>query len=119
MLALAGALALLATLVPAGAAAAGSSPPATRGKAAFRGYQEPLCTSRASLCADAYENPEGEYVGHDEPSVEFKSAVPGSGNDITYLITLPTDPKLFPTASGATGSTWNFQLRPTFWFGLN
>ena len=24
----------------------------------------------------------------------------------------------FPTASGATGTTWNFQLRPTFWFGL-
>src|SRR5207249_8371269 len=44
--------------------------------------------------------------------------VPGSGNDLTYVMTLPKDPKAQPTASGATGSTWNFQLRPTFWFGL-
>ena len=27
-------------------------------------------------------------------------------------------PRPVPTASGATGTTWNFQLRPTFWFGL-
>ena len=88
------------------------------GKAAFSGYQEPLCTSRASLCADPYDNPAGEYVGHDEPSVEFKSNVRGSGNDITYTVTLPTEPTKFPTQSGAHGTTWNFQLRPTFWFGL-
>ena len=43
--------------------------------------------------------------------------MPGSGNDITYLMTLPTEPKAFPTQSGV-GATWNFQLRPTFWFGL-
>jgi hypothetical protein len=84
----------------------------------FHGYSEPLCQSRTSLCADAYTNPPGEYVGHDEPSVEFKSGLAGSGNDITYTITLPTEPSTFPTASGASGSTWNFQLRPTFWFGL-
>ena len=65
-----------------------------------------------------YENPGDEYVGHDEPSVLFESGVKGSGNDITYTITLPKDPKEQPTASGATGTTWNFQLRPTFWFGL-
>jgi hypothetical protein len=57
-------------------------------------------------------------VGHDEPSVEFKSGVPGSGNDMTYTITLLTDPKQQPNASGAGGSTWNFELHPTFWFGL-
>ena len=48
----------------------------------------------------------------------FKSSRPGSGNDMTYTITLPKDPKTQPNASGAGGSTWNFQLRPTFWFGL-
>ena len=118
MLALLALLAMAAYALPVGAAAAASSSAtATGGKANFRGYQEPLCQSRASLCADAYENPKGEYVGHDEPSVEFKSHVPGSGNDITYLMTLPTEPNAFPTQSGV-GATWNFQLRPTFWFGL-
>jgi hypothetical protein len=80
--------------------------------------QDPLCTSHASLCADTYDNPSGSYVGHDEPSVLYKSGIPGSGNDITYTVTLPKDPKKQPNASGAGGTTWNFQLRPTFWFGL-
>ena len=48
----------------------------------------------------------------------FKSGRPGSGNDMTYTITLPKDPKKQPNASGKGGTTWNFQLRPTFWFGL-
>ncbi|GAA4719645.1 hypothetical protein GCM10025782_16270 [Pedococcus ginsenosidimutans] len=82
------------------------------------GYHEPVCQARSSLCADSYDNPADEYVGHDEPSVLFKSGVRGSGNDITYTMTLPREPKTRPTASGASGSTWNFQLRPTFWFGL-
>jgi hypothetical protein len=105
-------VALAVYLIPAGGAAAGA------GKLNFLGYQEPLCTSHASLCADPADNPNGEYVGHDEPSIEFKSGVRGSGNDITYLMTLPRDPKAFPNASGAGGTTWNFELRPTFWFGL-
>jgi hypothetical protein len=63
-------------------------------------------------------------VGHDEPSVLFKSNRPGSGNDITYTVTLPRDPTEQPSPSGAAdpqhplNTTWNFQLRPTFWFGL-
>jgi len=56
--------------------------------------------------------------GHDEPAALFKSAVPGSGNDITYTVTLPTEPKKLPRNNGPDGATWNFQLRPTFWFGL-
>jgi hypothetical protein len=102
------------------AASAVSQRPQTVDKAQSlaSGYQEPLCSSHNSLCADPYQNPSGEYVGHDEPSVIYKSGVPGSGNDMTYVITLPTDPKRQPNASGAGGSTWNFQLHPTFWFGL-
>jgi hypothetical protein len=84
---------------------------------AAQSYRAPLCESKSSLCVDTYDNPPDGYVGHDEPSIEFKSAVPGSGNDITYTMTLPKDPTARPSASGA-GSTWNFQLRPTFWFGL-
>jgi hypothetical protein len=110
-LAVAGAVLLAALTVPAASALASS-------RSMFKGYEEPLCQSRTSLCTDANDNPPGEYVGHDEPSLEFKSGLAGSGNDITYTMTLPTEPSSFPTASGATGSTWNFQLRPTFWFGL-
>ena len=78
----------------------------------------PFCQSHLSLCADTQPGALGTYVGHDEPSIEFKSGIPGSGNDITYTVTLPVDPQTQPTPSGATGTTWNFQLRPTFWFGL-
>lgn len=77
---------------------------------------EPLCESNQALCADPYTS-RGSYVGHDEPSVLFKSNVPGSGNDITYNLTLPTNPTAQPQNNG-TGATWDFQLRPTFWFGL-
>ncbi len=64
------------------------------------------------------EHAPGGYVGHDEPSLEFKSGRAGSGNDMTYTVKLPKDPKKQPNATGAGGTTWNFQLRPTFWFGL-
>ena len=77
-----------------------------------------LCTSRFSTCADPFEEVNGTYVGHDEPSVEFKSNIPGSGNNMTYVVTLPKDPTQKPNATGTGGTTWNFQLRPTFWFGV-
>ena len=107
----AGAVVVAALLVPAAASA-------SIGRAAFKGYDEPICQSPTSLCADVHNGVSGEYVGHDEPSVLFKSNIPGSGNDMTYTITLPTEPQQQPNASGANSSTWNFQLRPTFWFGL-
>jgi hypothetical protein len=81
-------------------------------------YNEPLCSSKHSLCVDSQQAPYGKYVGHDEPSLEFKSNLPGSGNDMTYTMVLPRDPKTQPNGSGAGGTTWNFQLRPTFWFGM-
>ena len=106
-LAVGGALLLAGLTLPAAAATA-----AAPGKLGF--YDKPLCTSGASLCADTYVNPPGGYIGHDEPSVEFKSGVRGSGNDITYTVTLPTEPSQFPNNTGDGGTTWNFQLRPTF-----
>jgi hypothetical protein len=78
---------------------------------------EPLCESHSSLCIDTYDNPGNEYVGHDEPSLEFKSGEAGSGNDMTYNIRLPKEPPILPQQDGS-GGTWNFELRPTFWFGL-
>jgi hypothetical protein len=110
-IALASAFALAVYLVPVGTAF-GSS---TAGKLAL---DEPVCASSVSLCADPGGSIDGYYVGHDEPSLEFKSNIPGSGNNVTYLMTLPKDPTVQPNASGAGGTTWNFQLRPTFWFGM-
>src|SRR3954447_19546612 len=103
-------------MLAASAVAAAQTP--TGGKAVFHGSTEPVCESAGSLCADLRRVPGADYVGHDEPSVLFKSDEPGSGNDITYTVTLPTDPKKQPRNNGPEGATWNFQLRPTFWFGL-
>jgi hypothetical protein len=98
-------------------ASASSGARTTFFKSASSAYEEPLCLSHASLCADVYTQLGDEYVGHDEPSLEFKSSEPGSGNDITYQVRLPDDPPQKPRADGS-GGTWNFELRPTFWFGL-
>ena len=112
---------LAAAALPASAASASSqaSSQAHVVRASAESYNNaPLCSSKRSLCVDSQHYPDGKYVGHDEPSLEFKSNLPGSGNDMTYTMTLPRDPKTQPNASGAGGATWNFQLRPTFWFGM-
>jgi hypothetical protein len=117
LLSILGLFVLAAASLPASAATrAGSSPRAASDSS--KGYDEPFCQSSRTTCADDSGKLGGEYVGHDEPSVLFKSGRPGSGNDMTYTVTLPRDPKKQPNASGKGGTTWNFQLRPTFWFGL-
>ncbi len=108
----------VAGVLALGPAAARPSARATFTPAAsIGGYAEPLCESHSSLCRDTYDNPGDEYVGHDEPSLAFKSSRPGSGNDITYDLRLPKEPPIKPQNDGS-GGTWNFELRPTFWFGL-
>jgi hypothetical protein len=57
------------------------------------------------------------YIGHDEPSVQFFSNRPGSGNNLTYWLRLPKDPPTKPEQHGA-GGNWNFQQHITFWFGM-
>ena len=73
----------------------------------------PAGVHRVGRAVDEY----GQYTGHDEPSALFYSTVPGSGNSSLYRLTLPTDPVAAPLQNG-TGSTWNFQLHPAFWFGM-
>lgn len=58
------------------------------------------------------------YVGHDEPSLLFYSNRPGSGNNSSYHLKLPTEPLAQPDAAGTTKTTWDFQLHPAFWFGM-
>ena len=79
----------------------------------------PLCEARVPLCPETYTHVsyEGQYVGHDEPSLLFYSDVPGSGNATTYRLRLPHEAPTMPTQDG-TGGTWNFQLHPAFWFGM-
>ena len=108
---------LAAAALPATAAASQGSSQAHVASAGSY-YHAPICASQKSLCADSETLLNGRYVGHDEPSLEFKSGLAGSGNDMTYVMTLPRDPKAQPNATGAGGTTWNFQLRPTFWFGM-
>jgi hypothetical protein len=59
---------------------------------------------------------EGNYVGHDEPSVLFYSNQAGAGNDMTWHLTLPSDPPASDPL--AAGKSFNFQLHPAFWFGM-
>jgi hypothetical protein len=110
-------LVLAAATLPATAATSATSRIQAR-QAGYPSTHQPLCQSSRSLCADLANNPKSGYVGHDEPSVLFKSGIPGSGNNMTYTVTLPKDPQKQPNKTGRGGATWNFQLRPTFWFGL-
>ena len=76
-----------------------------------------LNCARSAVCTEVQDPEEvfgqDNYVGHDEPSVLFYSNRAGSGNEMTYHMTLPSDPS--PTQAGA---TYNFQLHPAFWFGM-
>ncbi len=77
------------------------------------------CVKFSSQCTDPEPaiGPDGGYVGHDEPSVEFRSTKAGTGYDMTYQLQLPKNPPVRPKQNG-TGGTWDFELRPTFWLGL-
>ena len=110
-------IALTVTLAVALVLGAGAATPAAATSSTGLLGGEPLCESHHSLCRDAFKTPGDEYVGHDEPSVAFRSSEPGSANDMTYTLRLPDDPSTKPQQDGS-GGTWNFELRPTFWFGL-
>ncbi|GAC1402939.1 MAG: hypothetical protein NVS4B11_36890 [Ktedonobacteraceae bacterium] len=78
------------------------------------------CLTDSSRCTEVYDSEqvfgEGHYVGHDEPSNLFYSNRPGSGNQMRYDLTLPSDPS---SANPLTpGKSYNFQLHPAFWFGM-
>ena len=73
----------------------------------------------SGLCTDLARgvNYEGQYSGHDEPSLLFYSNKPGSGNSSVYFLRIPKDAPIKPKQNGR-GGTWNFQLHPAFWFGM-
>jgi hypothetical protein len=76
--------------------------------------QKPFISS--SLCTDP-RGPEGgqledngHYIGHDEPAVQFNSQVPGSGNNVQYMLTLPKERPL--------PATQTFENQITFWLSM-
>ncbi len=58
----------------------------------------------------------GHYVGHDEPSLLFDSKVPGSGNRMSYNLTLPTDPSA--SNPDKPGKSYAFELSGAEWLGM-
>jgi len=107
-LTLAGSFLVLA-LTLGGAGASGA--PGAAGK--------PECEDNSVICTEVFDSIgyAGAYTGHDEPATLFYSNTPGSGNNDLYSLTLPKEPPTRPVQNG-TGGTMNFQLHPTFWFGM-
>lgn len=76
------------------------------------------CAWASAMCTEVSSSDDvfGHYVGHDEPSVLFDSNVPGSGNHMSYNLTLPTDPSASdPTAPG---KSYQFELSGADWLGM-
>jgi len=80
---------------------------------------KPECDENSALCAEVFHSVgyAGGYTGHDEPAALFYSNAAGSGNSMSYRLKIPTEPPTPPNQAG-TGGTDNFQLHPTFWFGM-
>src|SRR6476661_8844863 len=109
---------LFAFLVAMGSVAYAA--PARSRVAAEEHHVRALCDDNAPLCAEALDSIgyEGQYTGHDEPSLLFYSNTPGAGNNQQYRLVVPQDPPILPTQDG-TGGTFNFQDRIAFWFGMD
>ena len=75
------------------------------------------CWNSTGLCSEI-ANPQdfwgSWYVGHDEPSLLFYSNRPGAGNDMTYTMKIPSDPR----GAYSPSKSYNIELRPAFWFGM-
>jgi len=110
-LAAAGALAAISVLplVPWSAFAA-PSPPISSGHIRIDCEYSRVCPDLANP-EDVYG---AEYVGHDEPSVLFYSNVPGSGNQMRYDVTVPSD----PPATNPLSRSYHFELNGAMWFGM-
>jgi hypothetical protein len=113
----------IAGLVPAHAAPRHTWTPAAKGGLDCNGYspvQKPIahlqCVEIGGRDQHGFED-NGHYVGHDEPSLQFISNTPGSGNSAKYTMTLPVDPAHQPDGR-TSGPVWTFQQRIADWFGM-
>ena len=64
-----------------------------------------------------YDN--GFYIGHDEPDMTFLSGAHGSGDNVNWTETLPSDPTAAPTVNtpGLDVAHW-FELSVAPWFSM-
>jgi hypothetical protein len=106
----------LSVLTVAGLSAASALTLAPSTKAAGSYAQKPGCADLPTCTevANPREAFGNYYVGHDEPSTEFYSNTPGSGNRSQYQLTVPTE----PTGAYSNSKSYNFELHPAFWFGM-
>jgi hypothetical protein len=114
-------VALAVGILVSGVVAAGPSTTSNAASTAgSAGAAEPLCEQRPTLCPDpaTRKDYDGNYVGHDEPALEFYSSRPGSGNQSSWTLRLPREAPVQPKADGS-GGTWNFQRSVAFWFGMD
>jgi hypothetical protein len=71
-----------------------------------------------SASGHLYDN--GNYIGHDEPLIQFYSNQPGSSTDVAYTQTLPRDPRALPTVRGpGKDVTHFFELIPAMWYSMD
>ena len=124
-------LAICAVVVPTGSATASSSgvKPHSIGMLDCNGLSPIQQTVRAGMvCSDprnlydgkgARFEDNGTYIGHDEPDLRFVSNRPGSGNNVTWMETLPRDPGRLPTVGdpGSDRTHW-FELSIAPWFSM-
>ena len=76
------------------------------------------CSTAAAMCAEVANSDEvfGHYVGHDEPSLAFYSHKAGSGNHMSYNVTLPVEP---PASNpNNVNKAYSFELSGADWFGM-
>ena len=80
-----------------------------------------LCSEGSAICAEANDalGYEGQYTGHDEPSVLFYSDTPGSGNNQQYRLTLPAEPPTHARRRTERVARSTFQDRIAFWLGMD
>jgi hypothetical protein len=120
-------LALLGALIAAGPVTAKPSRAAWHAKHkgeldcnGFSNVQKPVtylqCVEFHGIGSERPED-NGHYVGHDEPGIQFLSNKSGSGNAMSYDVTLPREPAAKPNGSYK-GPVWTFQLSIAPWFGL-
>jgi len=116
------------------AAKTGSIAPRSVGELDCNGYSKTQKSVRAMTCTDIrgilgvdnantwggrfYDN--GNYIGHDEPDATMVSSAPGSGNNVTWSITLGADPSaaLTDKKPGKDVSDY-FELTPAPWLSMS
>ena len=76
------------------------------------------CAYSSAMCTEVGDSQSvfGYYVGHDEPSMLFNSAAPGSGNHMRYNLILPKDPA--NTNVNGAAKSFAFELSGAEWLGM-